>query len=66
MDVNVGPIARVYKAYTEIDKKKRHAEGRCFKCSKQGHMAKECPTKKRQSYKPITSKVNHQYSGYKS
>ena len=28
-------------------------------------MARECPTKKRQPYKPTTGKENRQYSGYK-
>ena len=65
MDVDVRPITRVYKAYIEIDKKKHHTEGRCFECSKQGHMAKECSTKKRQLYKPTIGKENQQYSGYK-
>ena len=48
MDVDVESITQVYKAYTEIDKKKHCTEGRCFECSKQGHMARECPSKKRQ------------------
>ena len=64
MDVDVEPVTRVYKAYTEIDKKKHRAEGRCFECSRQGHMARECPTKKKQPPRP-SGKENRQYSGYK-
>src|SRR5260221_599332 len=26
-------------------------EGRCFECNRQGHMARECPNKKRQPFK---------------
>jgi hypothetical protein len=42
------------KAYTEDDKKKHRAEGRCFNCSRIGHMAKECPMRKASAsqYKP--------------
>jgi hypothetical protein len=41
MDVDV-----VHKASTEEQKKKHRTEGRCFECSKQGHMARQCPNKK--------------------
>ena len=64
MDVDVEPVTQVYKAYTEIDKKKHCAEGRCFECSRQGHMVRECPTKKKQLPRP-SGKENCQYSGYK-
>ncbi len=30
----------------EEKKRKQHAEGRCFKCDKQGHLSRDCPTKK--------------------
>jgi hypothetical protein len=43
---------RVRRAYTEADKSKFRKEGRCFRCDKQGHMARECPTKKQQPFKP--------------
>ena len=39
--------AKAYKAVTEDDKKKHRAEGRCFHCSKIGHMARVCPNKKK-------------------
>jgi hypothetical protein len=43
MDIDV-----VRRAVTEDDKKKHRDQGRCFECSRQGHMARECPNKKRQ------------------
>jgi len=33
------------KAVTEADKLKHRQEGRCFECSKQGHLARNCPNK---------------------
>jgi hypothetical protein len=33
------------KAVTEADKQKHRQEGRCYKCSKQGHLACNCPSK---------------------
>ena len=36
------------RAYTEEDKNKWRAQGRCFHCDRQGHMARECPSKKTQ------------------
>ena len=38
--------SQVNKAYTDEDKRKHRAEGRCFNCSRIGHMARECPAKK--------------------
>jgi hypothetical protein len=40
MDTSAG------KATTEEQKVKLHLEGRCFECKKQGHIARNCPTKK--------------------
>jgi hypothetical protein len=34
------------KAATEEQKKKFCAKGWCFKCERQGHITRECPTKK--------------------
>jgi Zinc knuckle len=34
------------KAKTEAEKEKHRQEGRCYKCSKQGHVARNCPDKK--------------------
>jgi hypothetical protein len=33
------------KAMTEVEKEKHWREGRCFECSKQGHLACDCPDK---------------------
>jgi hypothetical protein len=38
--------ATVRKAVTEADKQKHRAEGRCYKCSKQGHLARDCPNRR--------------------
>ena len=34
------------KAETKEDKQKHRIEGRCYECSKQGHLAWDCPQKK--------------------
>jgi len=34
------------KATTEEQKAKFRQEGRCYKCERQGHMARNCPSKK--------------------
>jgi hypothetical protein len=51
MDVDDDTYTCIYKAYSDSDKKKHHAEGRCYECSQQGHMAKHCPNCKRQPFK---------------
>jgi Zinc knuckle len=38
--------AAARKAKTEAEKEKHRLEGRCYKCSKQGHVAHNCPDKK--------------------
>jgi hypothetical protein len=40
MDTSAG------KATTEEQKLKFHKEGCCYKCERQGHMARDCPSKK--------------------
>ena len=37
------------RANTEAEKEKWRKEGRCFECDYQGHMARECPHKKRKA-----------------
>ena len=39
-------VDTLQKAETTEDKKKHRDEGHCFECSKQGHIAQNCPTKK--------------------
>jgi Zinc knuckle len=38
--------AAARKAKTEAEKEKHRQEGRCYECSKQGHVARNCPDKK--------------------
>jgi hypothetical protein len=38
--------AAARKAKTEAEKEKHRLEGRCYECSKQGHVAHNCPDKK--------------------
>ena len=47
MDVDVPIFTQVNRVYTSEDKKQHHLYGKCFNCSKQGHMAKDCPLKKK-------------------
>jgi hypothetical protein len=37
--------AAAKKAVTEADKQKHRQEGQCYECSKQGHLARNCPNK---------------------
>ena len=48
MDVDPPVFTQVNRAYTEDDKKQHRTYGKCFFCSRQGHMAKDCPLKKKQ------------------
>jgi hypothetical protein len=48
MDIDQPTYTRIRRAYTEDDKKRLQDQGRCFYCEQQGHMARECPKKKRQ------------------
>jgi Zinc knuckle len=38
--------AAARKAKTEAEKEKHRLKGRCYKCSKQGHIVRNCPDKK--------------------
>jgi Zinc knuckle len=38
--------ATVHKAVGDAEKQKHCQEGYCFKCSKQGHIARNCPDRK--------------------
>jgi hypothetical protein len=38
--------ATAHKAKTEAKKEKHHLKGRCYECSKQGHVTHNCPDKK--------------------
>jgi zinc knuckle protein len=39
-------ISTARKATTDTEKQKHQQEGRCFECSQQGHLARNCPLKK--------------------
>ena len=59
-------VDTLQKAETMEDKKKHRDEGHCFECSKQGHIAQDCPTKKfnpRKHQKPSYIKMvqNQEY-----
>jgi hypothetical protein len=60
MDVDQDYHTRINKAFTEADKRKYREEGRCFECNRQGHMARECPNKKRQPFKSRQNYPNRQ------
>ena len=48
MDVDTPVFTMVRRAHSEADKARFKREGRCFSCDKQGHMAKDCPDRKKQ------------------
>ena len=52
MDVDTPVFTQINRAYSEEDKVRHKQEGRCFRCSKRGHMARDCPDKKEQPFKP--------------
>jgi zinc knuckle protein len=39
-------ISTTWKAMTDVEKQKHRQEGRCFECSQQGHLARNCPLKR--------------------
>jgi len=39
-------VDAIRKATTEVEKQKHRQEGRCFECSLQGHIARNCPQRK--------------------
>jgi len=52
MNVDQPVFTQVRCVFTEEDKQHFKAEGRCFRCDKQGHMARECPERKQQAFVP--------------
>jgi hypothetical protein len=47
------------KAYTDDDKKIHYIYSKCFNCSRQGHMAKDCPLKRKQQFPQSSHKPSH-------
>jgi retrotransposon gag protein/zinc knuckle protein len=45
-DPDTMDISTTRKAMTDTEKQKHRQEGRCFECSQQGHLARNCPLKK--------------------
>ncbi len=45
-DPNAMDVDTIRKATTEAEKQKHRQEGRCFECSLQGHIARNCPQRK--------------------
>jgi hypothetical protein len=52
MDVNPPIFTQVRCARTDNDVQSFKFEGRCFRCDKRGHMAKNCPDWKEQGFRP--------------
>jgi hypothetical protein len=50
MDVDPPVFTQIRRAHTEAQKDQYRSEGRCFECDRQGHMARDCPTKKKQAF----------------
>jgi hypothetical protein len=48
MDVDPPTYTRVQQAHTEADKDCFKIKGQCYYCERQGHMACDCPQKKKQ------------------
>jgi retrotransposon gag protein/zinc knuckle protein len=45
-DPDAMDVSTARKATTDVEKQKHRQEGRCFECSQQGHLARNCPLKK--------------------
>jgi hypothetical protein len=53
MDVDDGAVfQQIRRVQTEEEKRQYFKEGRCYFCGQQGHMARSCPKKKEQPFKP--------------
>ena len=50
MDVDPPVYGRLRQARTEADKSRFQIRGQCFYCERQGHMARDCPQKKKQFF----------------
>jgi len=66
MDVDPPVFTQVNRAYTDDDKRKHCSEGRCFNCSRIGHISKECPMHKSQTFQFKQSNQPRPRTGYQS
>jgi len=64
MDVDPPVFTQVNKAYTDDNKRKHRSEGCCFNCSRTGHMSKECPMHKLQTFQFKQSNQPRQRTNY--
>jgi hypothetical protein len=61
MDVDVAETSQTevngtFKRLSNKERKHLQAEGRCFRCKKQGHMSQDCPLKGKQPRKTVPFK----------
>jgi hypothetical protein len=64
MDVDPPVFTQIRRATTDAEVQRYKIEGRCFRCDKQGHMARDCPMRKEQPFKPSFGKSRKPKQSY--